>query len=311
MAVAACGTQPAARTPARPAATAVPAPTPTPGRPAPAVVQVENDPAVRPQSGLQKADLVFEYLTEGGITRFSAIYRDPSGSERIGPGRSARLVTLKVLRSFGGVLFYSGASDRVLGMIWDQKLPSLDDHADGGRYITRDGSRPVPHNLFTSGDQLQQGVQRLGTRVTYELPAAAEPAGGDPVSRLSFQQTFSHPVSYAYSEADRAYTYSTDTGPMTDQGRPLKVTNVVLVQVAHHDAGYTEDVRGEEGVDFDLQGSGPADVYSRGGHRAATWDLSRPDQPLRLLGADGAELALPAGLTWIHLVDPGTRPATG
>lgn len=309
--VAACGNQSSAK----PRASASPpAPTPTPGRPAPVLVQVENDPAARPHSGLQNADIVYEYLTEGGITRFTAVYRNPSGPQKIGPVRSARLVALRLVKSYQGVLMYSGASDHVLGQIYAAKLPNLDDRADGGRYFARDSSRPAPHNLYTTGDQAKAAVDKAGTRVTYNLPARGEPAGqGDPVQKISFNQTFAHPVSYAYSAADKNYTYATDTGPEVDAANAnqlLKISNVVLVQVAHHGAGYSEDVRGEEGLDFDLQGQGAADVYTRGMHFTATWDLSLPGQPLRLLGADGQDLTLPEGLTWVDLVDPGLKAQT-
>ena len=303
----ACGNPPAPAP--RASATSTPAPTPTPGRPAPAIVQVENDPTSRPQSGLQGADFVYEYLTEGGITRFSAVYLNPSGGQRVEPVRSARLAALRLVRSYGGVLIYSGASDHVLGMIWDQKIPNFDERADGGRYFSRDGGRQAPHNLVTTPDQVSQAVQKSGRKVTYQLPARGEPAaaGDAGVSRLAFQQTFAHAVTYAYDPAARTYQYSTDTGTMVDAaegGKPLAITNVVLLRVAHHGAGYTEDVRGEEGVDYDLQGTGKADLYTRGQHYAATWSLPDPNQPLQLLGPDGRDLALPAGLTWVHLVDP-------
>jgi len=302
LAVAACANQ-----------SSKPAPTPTPGRQAPALVQVENAPDSRPQSGLQKADVVYEYLTEGGISRFTAIYLKPSGGEKIGPVRSARLVALRLVKSYQGVLFYSGASNHVLGIIKDTDVPALDENSDGGKYMSRDSSRQAPHNLYTSGDQLKAGLDKLGANVTYQVPANGEPASkGDPVQSLSFDQTFAHPVKYTYSAADKTYTYTTDTGAETDKAngnQPLKITNVVLLQVAHHAAGYSEDVRGEQGLDFDLRGTGPADVYTRGMHFTATWDLSTPERPLRLVGADGKDFALPAGLTWVNLVDPGTKPA--
>ncbi|HYY46900.1 MAG TPA: DUF3048 domain-containing protein, partial [Candidatus Angelobacter sp.] len=59
-----------------------PTPTPTPSRPGPAMVQIENSVLARPQAGLQQADLVFEYLAEGGITRMTVLYFKPSGSQR-------------------------------------------------------------------------------------------------------------------------------------------------------------------------------------------------------------------------------------
>jgi hypothetical protein len=304
--------------PARTVTHAIPAasPTPTPGRPAPAMVQVENAPDSRPHSGLQNADLVYEYLTEGGITRFTAIYFKPSGTAKIGPVRSARLVTLRLVKSYSGVLFYSGASDKVQGMIWDAKIPNYSEPSDGGRYFSRDSSRIAPHNLYTSGDRLAQGVDKSGAKVTYTLPEPGEPSAtaDAQVAKFSFAQSYAHSVTYTYDAGSRAYQYSTDTGPEidTDNGnQPLKITNVVLVRVAHHDAGYTEDVNGQDGIDFDLQGTGPADVYTRGQHFAATWNLADPAQPLRIITADGKDFTLPPGPTWIHLVEPDLAVQTG
>lgn len=143
-------------------------------------------------------------------------------------------------------------------------------------------------------------------RVNYPVPAPTEPGGsGEQVTKLSFPQTFTHTVSYTYSASERAYLYADERGPLIDAGdgaKQVAVTNVVLLRVAHHGAGYTEDVLGAEGIDFDLVGSGNAEVYSRGKHFAARWDLSQG--PLRLLGADKKALTLPGGLTWMHIVDP-------
>src|SRR5438094_7477397 len=97
VALAGCGSSPLAT------------PTPTPSRPGPAMVQVENSILARPQAGLQQADLVYEYLAEGGITRMTAIYFKPSGNQRIEPVRSARPVTIRLWPAYHGVIFYSGA----------------------------------------------------------------------------------------------------------------------------------------------------------------------------------------------------------
>jgi hypothetical protein len=278
------------------------------------MLQVENAPESRPHAGLQDANVVYEYLTEGGITRFTAVFFDPKGSQKVGPVRSARLVALRLVKSYHGVLFYSGASDYVLGKVWDSKTPNLDDRSDGGRYFSRDSSRQAPHNLFTTEDQLAQGVQKSGARITYKLPAPAEPAGqGAAVNKLSFDQTFAHHVEYTYDPGSKTFQYRNETGLEVDAAngnQPLKITNVVVLRVPHHGAGYTEDVRGEEGIDFDLQGQGKATVFTRGQQFDATWDLSQPDQPLRLLGADGKDLPLPQGLTWVHLADPDMAIST-
>jgi hypothetical protein len=291
--VAACGT-PQATTPAA---------SPTPSRPAPALVQVENDPNSHPQYGLQKADLIYEYLTEGGITRFTVVYYDPHGPDRVEPVRSARLITLRIQKAYQGVIVYSGASSTVQGMIDQQHLPAFNESTTG--LFSRDPSRPAPHNLMTTQDQIRQVVDKSGLHVSYQLPKPGEPSEqGQPVAAFGFQQTDVHHVSYTYSQADKGYQYSYEGGKLTDagSGKPVVATNVVLARVAHHDAGYTEDVNGASGIDFDFQGTGPADLYSEGKHFAATWDVS--SGPLRLLDSKGQPLALPAGLTWIHLIDP-------
>src|SRR6267143_2429058 len=98
--LAACGTS------ANPTAT----PTPTPSRPGPAMVQIENSILARPQAGLQQADLVYEYLAEGGITRMTVIYFKPSGTQRIEPVRSARPVTIRLWQAYHGAICFSGGS---------------------------------------------------------------------------------------------------------------------------------------------------------------------------------------------------------
>jgi hypothetical protein len=277
-------------------------PTPTPSRLGPAMVQVENSILARPQSGLQQADLVYEYLAEGGITRMTVIYFKPAGGLRIEPVRSARPVTIHLWHAYHGVIFFSGANQKVLDMIAAEHIPALSESSDGGVYFARDPSRRAPHNLYTDGDRLAQGVKKLpgpGTPPASPAPAVA--------NRVVFDQTNFHRVTYTYSAADSAYSYGTELGPLIDRntGQPIKPVNVILVQVAHHDAGFT-DVLGAPAVDFDLHGTGPADVFSQGHRYTATWDLTNAEQPLKILGADGKPMHLPAGLTWIHLVDPGT-----
>jgi len=285
-------------------------PTPTPSRLGPAMVQIENSILARPQAGLQQADLVYEYLAEGGITRMTVIYFKPSGSQRIEPVRSARPVTIRLWHAYHGVIFYSGANVHVLQQIQSQNIPALTEGTDGGAYFSRDPSRRAPHNLFTDGDRLAQGLKKYAPRITYQLPSTGTPTASPapPVAnRVVFSQTNAHRVTYTYSASDGGYAYGTETGPLIDKntGQPIKPVNVILIQVGHHDAGFT-DVLGAPAVDFDLQGTGPADVFTQGHRYTATWDLTNAELPLKILGSDGKVMHLPAGLTWIHLVDPGT-----
>jgi len=278
------------------------------------MVQVENSILARPLAGLQQADIVFEYLAEGGITRMTVIYFRPSGNGRIEPVRSARPVTIRLWHAYHGVIFFSGANSRVLQTMQEQNMPALTEGSEGGIYFARDPHRFAPHNLYTSGDQLEEGVLKYAPRVTYRLPAPGQPTASPlpgMANHVAFDQTSFHRVTYAYSAADGVYAYSTELGPLVDKdtGQPIKPVNVIVIQVPHHDAGFA-DVLGAPVIDFDLSGSGPADVFSQGHRYAATWNLSNPERPVEILDSDGRVMHLPAGLTWIHLVDPGTAIST-
>src|SRR3989441_11965959 len=169
-------------------------PTPTPSRPGPAMVQIENSILARPQAGLQQADLVYEYLAEGGITRMTVISFKPSGSQRIEPVRSARPVTIRLWHAYHGVIFYSGANIHVLQQIQSQNIPALTEGSDGGAYFSRDPSRRAPHNLYTDGERLTPGLRRYARRATYQLPSPGTPAAS-PAPAVShpavFKQTHS------------------------------------------------------------------------------------------------------------------------
>ena len=112
---------------------------------APLLIQVENLSDARPQSGLKDASIVYEYVTEGGISRFSAIYLSPPNG-KVGPIRSARLVTISLARLYGAIVVFSGGSTYVKGQIQSAGVPNFDENSANGD-LFRDNSRAAPHNL--------------------------------------------------------------------------------------------------------------------------------------------------------------------
>src|SRR5713226_6122050 len=149
-------------------------PTPTPGRAGPAMVQIENSVLARPLAGLQQANIVYEYLAEGGITRMTAIYFTPSGSQRIEPVRSARPVTIRLWHAYHGVIFFSGANIHVLQAIEAPHIPALTEGSDGGIYSSRYPSPPAPHTTNTARDHIAQGVSKYAPRLSDVLPVPGQ-----------------------------------------------------------------------------------------------------------------------------------------
>jgi hypothetical protein len=130
----------------------------TTSRPAVAV-KIENSEAARPQSGLEKADLVFEEIVEGGITRFLAVYHCGQ-TQKVGPVRSARFDDPKIALPFTKVLAYSGANSIVERELKRNGMIRFDE-LNGGDAFFRDppGTLDI-HSLFADVAKLRTLVPR-------------------------------------------------------------------------------------------------------------------------------------------------------
>ena len=156
-------------------------------------VMIENHPDARPQYGLASADVVYEAVAEGGITRFLAVFYCDRGTEavRAGPVRSARTYFLDWLSEYGryplyahvggaycdqrtGVGCRNGARADALGQIrrygW-AGYSDLDEFQIGAPVYWRDLSRNVSleHTMFTDTQRLWRvAAQRDLTAVDSE-----------------------------------------------------------------------------------------------------------------------------------------------
>jgi hypothetical protein len=208
-------TSPTGEPVATPAATATPAPTPTPtpkpkfwpltGLPAPADatigrrplnVRLPNDPNARPQYGLNKADIVFEMIVEGGVTRYAAIFHSKE-ADVVGPVRSYRFSDLYITQLLRGALVSSGSTieerDAVTRSIKDGNILSVDAERDIRPYY-RVAFRNAPNNEFTSTAADREALARAGGSAPVEVPSLsflpldADPgsvAGSQPAAKLT------------------------------------------------------------------------------------------------------------------------------
>lgn len=309
---------PGSPSPSAPVATPSPvAPTPVPtpvAWPAPVLVQVENAASARPQSGLGEANVVYEYETEGGISRFTAFYGTPP-TVSVGPVRSSRLVTIQLLRTYGGVLVYSGASRYVQQLLDNSGLPHVDETTASGD-LFRIGSRPAPHNLYTDGGRMADILRRTHPRpVTWtwwgRTDPSALPPGGVPAASVTVPVSFAERPVFTWRPDLGGYTRTEpDTGLAIDAatGSPLHPSTIVVLQVPVRIAPEVEDVSGAHGLDITLQGSGPAQVFVGGQAFTATWNQGSSGPPSLTL-ASGQPAPIAPGQVWICLVRQGMAAA--
>src|SRR5205085_4871111 len=111
-------------------------------------VKIENSPPSRPQAGLDKADIVFEAVVEGGQTRFLAIFQS-ADADPAGPVRSVRPSDPAIVSPFGGIAAYSGGIQRFVDAMRATGLKNYDE-TSGGSAFRRRSDKVAPHNLYTS-----------------------------------------------------------------------------------------------------------------------------------------------------------------
>ena len=284
----------------------------------PVEIVVENSGPARPQSGLQDADAVYEYLSEYGITRMTAIYFAHIPAQ-VGPLRSCRMINPYLGYAYAGLTICSGVSDGTGGWIvgttpGSRPIAYLMESNDRGGHFFRVGFRAAPHNLYTSGDRAEP------LRSELSVPGAdyaVDPPHGDVLAGQPADppQVPLHGVTYAYDGGSGQYFRFDQGAPFGDQvtGQQVHAKNVVLLHVPFRDAGWVEDDNGgAHSVWYDMLGSGPGEVYSDGQVVHATWHMGAAGQsyfdnrtPLWFTDEAGKVLLLNTGLTWIHVIGSG------
>lgn len=279
----------------------------------PMVVKISNaPPLVRPQAGLGSADMVFEHLVEGGLTRFSAVFYGQAPT-RVGSIRSARLIDLELVPMFGGLLMFSGASTGV-----EERLNTADFAgrlykavAYGLPYAWREEAIEAPHNLFVNLAAIWELAAQEGNGSRPALSGLAftsgPPAGGSVDGRRIDVRYPATRVVWEYDAALGLYRRTADGMAHLDGNtfQPITAANVVVVYAEHQDTDIVESQW--QGVtsfstDIRLTPEGEAVLFRDGQRYSGRWARPARDGLLGLWGVDGQRLDLKPGITWVQVV---------
>lgn len=260
-------------------------------------VKIDNTPMARPQSGIDRADVVYEEVVEGGITRLAAMFNGRAPT-KAGPVRSVRKTDQSLVRPVGGVFAYSGGAPYAVASIATAPVVRLDE-TSAGDLMFRDGARRAPHNLYARVDAM---YGRCGPRIPPPALFAFRPRGlaprrGVPVASavVGFRSGFA--VTWTWDVGRRAFTRSIFDRPDTVvDGAVLAPRNVVIMW-----ARYSGGTASGLGAEAELTGSGRLLVLTGGRRIEGTWSRPDAERPARLLDASGAEILLTRGQTWVEL----------
>jgi hypothetical protein len=268
-------------------------------------VKIENTPEARPQSGLDVADVVYEEVVDGGITRFWAIFNS-AVPDNVGPIRSVRAMDPQIVTPYHGVIVYSGGTDPNVALIRSTGLVWVDENNAGDAFF-REPTRSAPHNLYGRSELLFQRAVSGQTAIpptpvfTYVDPKTGAAFTG-PESVASFHVNYDqgYDTTYVWNAPTSSWLrFQRTNEPFMATGStaaPVQVApaNVIVQFVQYFGAG--------EG---NLIGTGDAWVFSNGQLVRGHW--TKPDRATATTFTDAAGLPinLTPGRTWVELVPVG------
>lgn len=270
----------------------------------PVMVMVENQAKARPQSGLNEADLIYEILAEGDITRFVAVFQSHS-PKVIGPVRSIRPYFVEIGDGLDALIVHAGWSQEAMNLLTERKLAHFDEVYGDGGYYWRDDSRKPPHNLYTSIEKIRLGAEKRKLRTEWKNPEIKFAADGVnlpgiPANEVGIHYIQKYYVNYKYDEASKRYLRFMEGKPHTDKqtGEQLSAKNILIVEAKHQ----IVDDYGRRHVD--VHGPGNGYLVQEGKVREVTWE--RKNGIIRAF-INGEEAELLPGNTWIQVIPIGSK----
>lgn len=271
-------------------------------RPAVAV-KVENAPIAYPLSGLEDAEIVFEELVEGGITRFMAVYHC-ADSSKVGPVRSARAVDPAIMTPITKILAFSGANAQVLEILQSADTTIVDETGSNGAMVR------VPREGLTSEHTLYadtKGIRKVAKKSYSDPPPEDMFEFGDLEVKGKKASTvtidFSGVTSVTYEWSGDGWLRSQGGSAfMAESGEQIEVTNVLIEE---HEVNYSTitDVAGNSSLEIaDESGTGRAVLFRDGRAIVGTWSRESTDSPVVFETKSGDKMVFAPGSIWVHLV---------
>ena len=295
----------------------------------------------RPQAGLNDAGVVFEAIAESGITRFAAIYQDPSAAI-IGPIRSLRLYYLQWDTPFDCTIVHAGGADDALAAVSSGGYRDL---SEDYNYMYRGtyGGR-LWNNLFTTAANLKQfgidhdyntsdvrGFTRL-TPVESEQQRANESVSEKleittatdkdtsavtvpvPTIALNLGGWADFNVNYSYDAESNTYLRSYESGDPHQvyncgsenlgEKNPEDVCSLTQVAPSVVVAIVVQEKKASDNYHEDITaiGSGDAYVFQNGTVFEGKWQKTSAEDQIKFTDASGKEIKLAPGQTFVTAV---------
>lgn len=262
-------------------------------------VKIDNHEDARPQIALNRTDLVFEELVEGGLTRYVAVWHSDV-PDAVGPVRSIRPMDPGIAGPLDGIIAYSGGQQYFVDLMKATGLVNIVFDEDDTLFERAD-ERPGPHDvILAAAEAVRQHPELAPPAVQFAYgtadPLAAPALAAVPTSHIELVFSEGRYPSWDWDPTTVAWLRSQEGQPdLEASGGRVRATNVVTMRVGI-DWPYEE-------VPLTLMvGSGEVWVSAAGKTAHGTWSKADEGAPIVLTADDGSPLRLAPGNTWIELV---------
>lgn len=271
-------------------------------------VMINNHPKARPQSGLDKADVVYELLAEGDVTRFLAIFQSEK-PEKVGPVRSARDYYIELAKGYDSLYVAHGNSPEAKDLLNNGYIDNLNGLYYDGTLFKRASFRKAPHNSYITyqnvlkgAEEKQYDMEEAPTSLPFLTKDQMKAIKGEDANSVmvSYLDNDLFNVVYEYDEGQEKYKrYSNDELTEDyDSGDPVLLDNIFIVETDHK----VVDNKGRR--EINLTSGGRGYLLQKGKWKEVEWK-NIDGRILPIL--NGKEAGFVPGKTWINFIpsDPG------
>lgn len=275
----------------------------------PIIATINNHPAARPQSGIASADVVYEMLAEGDITRLLGLFQSEI-PDNIGPIRSARDYFIEIAAGLDAFYIAHGYSPEAQTMLTNGVVDNINGMQYDGSIFERSSDRVAPHNSYIAGENIELAAEKVDASLLYQKKVSYTFYEPDERAKIGVQAN-SVEINYGGSKSfNTLYTFDAESNTYSRQSgnettidyltnEPIALSNVLFFEMDHS----IIDSKGRRAID--ITSGGTAYVFQEGTMREVRWE--NIDGVLKAVEEDGSEVKLVPGHTWIHFVptNPG------
>ncbi|MCL2611235.1 MAG: DUF3048 domain-containing protein [Defluviitaleaceae bacterium] len=263
----------------------------------PIAVVINNIPAALPQSGISEADIIYEVLAEGGITRLIAIFTS-SKAEKIGPIRSTREYFADIATNWNAPIVHHGGSPGGYNRIRQLGITSVDGFHLENRYFWRVSGRPREHSSYTNWDNIIDFLgENFGKTAYWQgVHFSAEPQEKNEITEVTISFSHAHEVHFIL-ENDTFRRYQRGESHIDEYtGEQMQVHNLIIKRASH--SPIPNDPEGR--ININLTGSGVGYLITKYGYTEITW--TNTESGFVWQDQDGNDITLIPGNTWISII---------